>query len=1019
MSFLDEVSAKRRKLADVLKDDEYSGIREIMEELYPDRAHFLFELLQNAEDAGATKALFDLQPDRLVFEHNGRAFDEQDVEAITNIGKGTKRDQKDQIGRFGVGFKAVFAYSATPHIWSPTLSFKIVDLVVPIGLSPRPEFGANTRFEFPFDSTKKSARLAFEETKAGLTQLAEMTLLFLPCLELIGWKISSSLAGKLERVSHPNHHVEIIKRTGQASAHAHFLRFDRPARGLEKQKIALAFALQFLPSVEVFDSDRPLAEQMKIVPATPGRVAVFFPAEKEVSGLRFHLHAPFVPELSRASIKDTKANQPLFDQLATLAAASLHQVRKLGLLNTEFLGVLPNDREDIPPRYWDVRETIIREMNQQPLTPTYDRSHAPARQLLQGQAVLKELLTKDDLSFLVRRSGEPLQWAIAAQQKNSNVDRFLAGLAIESWDIEKFVAVLQAKAADGNGERPDPAFLGWLGSKSIEWHQKFYSLLHSYCSWNDGLAREKLGCLRIIRLANGAYGVGQMCYFETSNGGDVDGLARVDPAICTGGTNTRLQDEAKQFLERMGVRTLGEAELIEAILESRYGTCSVRPHPDDLKRFVALVQHDFRRAALFDRFYILRCQDNVWRRPRDVFLDRPFRPTGLQMYYEALEGPRCFPLSESYAHRDVPVDQVVRFAEAVGVRVQLLPTPTSCVNNPDWPQLSAVAGERETSPIDQDYHFAGLLELLKKRSLPLSKFVWDTMRNLPHRYLTATYQRSVKGGARTRPSQLVHQLRKARWIPQGNGDFVRPAEALRELLPRDGFPFDPEWPWIKAIEFGSAAQRKSDEQLQRQKTAKELGFQDCESLERARRFAALPREEQERFLEERDRKACYNLPESQPRNPSRRAELVGQQASQAPQRLFDIRTRSVSLGLVGVKEQAAEYLRQQYTGRDGMICQICKDKMPFDLDDGSAYFEKVEFLEELERRHYQNYLALCPNHAAMFMLANGSTELLRSLTRITGNELPLTLARKSTTIYFTETHLADLRSIVATERTGR
>ena len=31
---------------------------------------------------------------------------------------------EDKIGRFGVGFKAVFAYSETPHIWSPTFSFQ-------------------------------------------------------------------------------------------------------------------------------------------------------------------------------------------------------------------------------------------------------------------------------------------------------------------------------------------------------------------------------------------------------------------------------------------------------------------------------------------------------------------------------------------------------------------------------------------------------------------------------------------------------------------------------------------------------------------------------------------------------------------------------------------------------------------------------------------------------------------------------------------------------------------------------
>ena len=59
-----------------------------------------------------------------------------------------------------------------------------------------------------------------------------------------------------------------------------------------------------------------------------------------------------------------------------------------------------------------------------------------------------------------------------------------------------------------------------------------------------------------------------------------------------------------------------------------------------------------------------------------------------------------------------------------------------------------------------------------------------------------------------------------------------------------------------------------------------------------------------------------------------------------------------------------------------MICQVCKNQkpLPFRLADGSYYFEAVEFLPKsaLKKLHYQNYLALCPNHAAMYQHANGS-----------------------------------------------
>jgi hypothetical protein len=158
MSVIDRVRAKRQKLADVLSDDDYSGIRSIVEELYPDRAHFIFEVLQNAEDKDASTARFELHADRLIFEHDGQPFSESDVWGITNIGKSTKSGEVDKIGRFGVGFKAVFAYSETPHVWSPTFSFKINQLVLPTELDPLSGLRNRTRFEFPFNNPRRMRR---------------------------------------------------------------------------------------------------------------------------------------------------------------------------------------------------------------------------------------------------------------------------------------------------------------------------------------------------------------------------------------------------------------------------------------------------------------------------------------------------------------------------------------------------------------------------------------------------------------------------------------------------------------------------------------------------------------------------------------------------------------------------------------------------------------------------------------------------------------------------------------------
>ena len=80
------------------------------------------------------------------------------------------------------------------------------------------------------------------------------------------------------------------------------------------------------------------------------------------------------------------------------------------------------------------------------------------------------------------------------------------------------------------------------------------------------------------------------------------------------------------------------------------------------------------------------------------------------------------------------------------------------------------------------------------------------------------------------------------------------------------------------------------------------------------------------------------------------------------------------------RKDTEPYLLQQYTNDDGvMICQVCKKALPFKLADGRYFFEAVEFLPELMKHHYQNYLVLCPNHAAMYQYANEAAELMKDL----------------------------------------
>jgi hypothetical protein len=163
-----------------------------------------------------------------------------------------------------------------------------------------------------------------------------------------------------------------------------------------------------------------------------------------------------------------------------------------------------------------------------------------------------------------------------------------------------------------------------------------------------------------------------------------------------------------------------------------------------------------------------------------------------------------------------------------------------------------------------------------------------------------------------------------------------------------------------------------------------------------------------------DRERSKELPDQKSANQERRDERIEQKAKDAPGREKEKRMRSVSVGLGDVKDECEQYLRHQYTNPDGvMICQICQTALPFKVDSGAYYFEKVEFLADLKKRHHQNYLALCPNHSAMFRYANGSHDKLRALfIAMNSQRMDVVLAQSNFSIYFTQMHIADLKKVI-------
>lgn len=83
--------------------------------------HVLSELLQNADDAGATEASAEIDNGLFVFRHNGEDFKSDHFASLCRFGYSNKRSLHT-IGFRGIGFKSTFSLGPVVKVQSPSLS---------------------------------------------------------------------------------------------------------------------------------------------------------------------------------------------------------------------------------------------------------------------------------------------------------------------------------------------------------------------------------------------------------------------------------------------------------------------------------------------------------------------------------------------------------------------------------------------------------------------------------------------------------------------------------------------------------------------------------------------------------------------------------------------------------------------------------------------------------------------------------------------------------------------------------
>lgn len=1030
MSF-EELRKTRREWIDSSRKNNFEdGIKRLLTDLYPDNAHFIYELLQNAQDPGATVVRFTLTDDALEFEHNGRRlFSLDDVHSITSIGNSTKRSDPTSIGKFGVGFKAVFAYTTSPEIHSGDYHFRIVDMVVPedLGKQTRPTTSPDTHFRFPLDHPTKSRQLARREIESALLGLGDNTLLFLSHIHTVEYLLPNGGQGRLRRVDKGDGRIEIQSmRPDGTEAKSLWLRFEKDViveddDGKEKQcRIAIAYSLSQK------DGKNADAEEWVVTPLDRGQVSIYFPAEKETSNLRFHVHAPFASTVARDSVRETPANGHLRDQIAQLVVESIYEIKARGLLTVGFLGVLPNPSDSLPPFYEPIRKEVINAFKLGELTPTRSGSYAPATALFRGPVRISGVLDDDDLSFLT--DFDPPLWAANPAQQNQRADRFLETLEIDSWGWDELGKRFGFANVSG-----DAALEEWIRRKDDSWMRRFYALL--------GEAHEShhkyLFVLKRLAIVRAEMADGEMvqvtpseAYFPAQDRvAAPPGVCFVRSSILESGKSEAQGRLARLLLEHLGVNQFDEQAILKLRL-ARYSTHVMEPSADhiaDMREFLGFWKRNRDSEALFEDvpFLLARGENQkvVWARPGELCLDAPYRQTGLMDLASihgrsALSDIYCYKLPESLR------TDFIKFATEIGVMPRLEVTSRDTRGNANERHLRQDFWKARVtnSAIDVDYIIENLSLYLKASSVAASRLIWSALVEADGKAGKARYRPNQQYPVRESASQLVHQLASAAWIPDREGSFRTPAEMVQDALRQD-FPFDDRNGLLSAIGFGKNERLRSEAYLSKDQSAKDLGFN---SADEATDLATLLRETGRTPAELRallGKPDAVDLPEKPVPNPERRRRGVLEQMEGAPDREAVKRERSVISGAPEEIAQAKAYLRPMYTNTNGqLVCQCCQQEMPFKVND-LHYFEAVKLIGGLNQHLYRCRLALCPTCAAMYQHAR-ETDDGELFHRLNGNDtddnvasarVAVDLAGRTFTLWFVGTHLFDVRTILTNE----
>jgi hypothetical protein len=778
--------------------DEYGPT--LLSDRYSDRTHFVYELLQNAEDAIGWRKETDLDFDRSVkfellpeivrFLHSGLGFDEKHVRAICSIGRSAKAGSLTAIGKHGIGFKSVYAYSHHPEIHSGDEHFMIELFVRPTSVSPKAIDADTTLFELPLDHPDVPASISHGEIAARLEELDVKTLLFLKHIESIEWKVDNGKSGQyLKESKVGNDGIETVSLLGEqegSDVQEQWIVFRQPVYNDDQHAgfVEIAFEIEDVPDGKT--------TRREIVAVSESPLVVYFPTEKETH-FGFLIQGPYRTTPSRDNVpKDDAWNQYLVKCTAKLVIDAAKQLRECGLLTISALDALAVDSSKYDfggqaSMFKPIADALIQTLREEALVPAYPSGHVAGKNAVLARAEsVRSMLDSKELTELLE-AAEPKHWVSGniTRDRNRNLRDFLLN-KLNATELD----------AEGLARRVNSKF---LETRSDAWVQRYYEFL-----FEQSAVQRKLGLAgrKIIRLntnehvqVDGTNGV-RLAYLPSN---EKTSFPTVKPNVCQ-------SPNAWKFLVDLGLTVPDPVDDVIHNILPRYNETSDTFPPefdDDARRIVEAYQTDSSRRKQELVNHLKRAK---WIPCRNAESNKIYLTVSDSNTYLPTER-----LVELFAgnHQIWFVDRsrhcmqgkkCQAVLEACGIGEYLIRKAVEC--DLSLGELAALREEHGLSKASVqtifDHHIEGIEQTLfqisksdtnwEHRSLALWLAIHDAIRHYREgSFLYGEYQWKYSREQRTAkiPARFVRMLRDSAWLPGPEGHPMRPSQICFADLPEE------------------------------------------------------------------------------------------------------------------------------------------------------------------------------------------------------------------------------------------